>query len=328
MQGAGISPSAGGWERGDGMRTWRIVAAAALASALSVVAGGFAVGPRSLAVAAGASLLCWGLAWFYRVRRPEPRIAPTLSAVAQVLVVSAAAGVLSYTVAARGGPLWDSTFAAWDRALGLDWMAYAAAVNRHPWLAWAGGLAYDSFEFQILAALLVLGFTGHLRDLERFCTAFALAAVAVVLVSGLMPALGVYPGLGIAPDRFAHIAPRDVYSSAVVVAELRHGGLRSFGLDEIYGIIAFPSFHTVGGVLVATALWRVPWARWPVLALDAAMIAATPVLGGHYMVDILAGAGVALAAIAAARIPAGSPRQIRPGPARTGDDSAGARARA
>ena len=93
------------------MRTWRIVAAAALASAPSVVAGDFAVGSRGLAVAAGASLLCAGLALFYRMRRPEPRIAATLSAVARVLVVSAAAGVMSYTVAARGGPLWDGTFA-------------------------------------------------------------------------------------------------------------------------------------------------------------------------------------------------------------------------
>ena len=300
------------------MRSWTIVAAAVLASALSVVAGGFAVGLRSVAVAGSASLLCWGLAWFYRTRRPEPRIAATLSAVARVLLVSAAAGVMSYTVAARGGPLWDATFADWDRALGLDWLAYAAAVNRLAWLARAGGFAYDSFTVQIVAALLILGFTGRLRELERFCTAFALAAAAVVLVSGLMPALGVYPGLGIAPGRFAAIAPRDVYTNAAVLADLRHGGLRSFGLDEIYGIISFPSFHTVGGVLVATALWRVSWARWPVLALDAAMIAATPVFGGHYMVDVLAGAGVALAAIAAARIPAGPPRRVRPGPVEMG----------
>ena len=310
------------------MWTWRIVAAAALASALSVLAGGFAVGARSLAVAGGASLLCGGLARFYRTRRPEPRIAATLSAVAQVLVMSAAAGVMSYTVAARGGPLWDATFAAWDRALGLDWMAYAAMVDRHAWLARAGGLAYDSFTFQILAALLVLGFTGHLRELERFCTAFALAAVAVVLVSGLVPALGVYQGLDIAPGHFPEIAPRDVYTNGAVLAELRHGGLRSFGLDEIHGIISFPSFHTVGGVLVATSLWRVSWARWPVLALDAAMIAATPVFGGHYMVDVLAGAGVALAAVAAARMPAGWSRGVRHKPAATGDGPAAARLRA
>jgi hypothetical protein len=306
------------------MRTWWIAAVAALASALSVLAGGFAVGARSLAMAGGASLLCAGLAWFYRARRPEPRIAATLSAVAQVLVVSAAGGIMSYTVAARGGPLWDATFAAWDRALGLDWMAYAAAVDRHGWLARAGGLAYDSFEFQILATLLVLGFTGHLRELERFCTAFALAAVAVVLVSGLMPALGVYPGLGIAPGRFSEITPRDVYTSAAVVTELRHGGLKGFALDDIYGVIAFPSFHTAGGVLVAASLWRVSWARWPALALDAAMIAATPVFGGHYMVDVLAGAAVALAAMAAARRLVGSRRGFRHAPAEPDDGPAAA----
>ena len=278
------------------MRTWLIVIAAALISTLSVVAEGFAVGPRSLAAVGGASLLCEGLAWFYRTRRPDPRIAATLSAVAQVLVVSAAAGVMSYTVAAWGGSLWDATFASWDKALGLDWPVYAALVDGHPVLAWAGGLAYDSFEFQILVALLALGFTGRVRALEEFCTAFALSALAVVLISGAMPALGVYPGLGIPPGQWPNVVPRDVYTSAAIVTELRHGGLRSFSIDEICGVIAFPSFHTVGAVLVAMAMWRVPRLRWPFVVLDGAMIAATPVFGGHYFVDVFGGVSVALAA--------------------------------
>ena len=284
------------------MRTWLIVITAALVSALSVVFGGFRVEARSLAAAGGASLLCEGLAWFYRTRRPDPRIAATLSAVAQVLVVSAAAGVMSYTVAARGGPLWDATFASWDKNLGVDWLAYAAMVNNHPWLAWTGGFAYDSFEPQIIFVLIVLGFVGYTRTLVRFCTAFALAAMAVVLISGAMPALGTYPGLGIEPGRFSNILPRDVYTTAAVLAELRRGGLRSFALNEIYGIISFPSFHTVSAILMASAMWRVSWARWPVLALNVIMIAATPVFGGHYVVDVLGGTAIALAASAAARI--------------------------
>jgi membrane-associated phospholipid phosphatase len=54
-------------------------------------------------------------------------------------------------------------------------------------------------------------------------------------------------------------------------------------------------------VLYAWALWPARWLR-PILVLaNAAMLAATPIDGGHYFVDLFAGMAIAIAAIAAAR---------------------------
>lgn len=41
-----------------------------------------------------------------------------------------------------------------------------------------------------------------------------------------------------------------------------------------------------------------PRLRWPVLALNTAMLLSTPVEGTHYLIDILLGTIVAMAAIA------------------------------
>lgn len=283
------------------MTNWTITAVLAAVCVLCLGLGGFAVEPRGLALVVFAAGGCEALALLYRTLRPDPRLSTTLSAVAQLIILSASAGALSYAVAARGGPLWDASFAAADRALGVDWLAYADAIESHPWAAYAYGLAYDSLKLQLLAVPLALGFTGRDRALHAFVAAYAFAALPTLLLSGVMPALGFFPGQGIAADRFPHLAPRDVYENAAAVLGLRAGGLRAFALADLYGVISFPSFHAACGVLVAASLWPVRALRWPALALDGLMVAATPLCGGHYLVDVLAGVATAVGALAAAR---------------------------
>jgi membrane-associated phospholipid phosphatase len=64
------------------------------------------------------------------------------------------------------------------------------------------------------------------------------------------------------------------------------------------GIIAFPSFHCASAVLNAWAVWKVRAARWPFLAVNLLMIAATPLIGGHYVADLIGGTAVAGVTIA------------------------------
>ena len=55
--------------------------------------------------------------------------------------------------------------------------------------------------------------------------------------------------------------------------------------------------------------------RWPAIVLNGAMLISTPIFGSHYLVDIIAGAGIAVVTIAAiewmlawsARAPRGVP---------------------
>jgi hypothetical protein len=54
-------------------------------------------------------------------------------------------------------------------------------------------------------------------------------------------------------------------------------------------------------VLYAWALWPVRWMRPIVVLAFTAMLAATPINGGHYLIDIIAGSAIAALAIVAAR---------------------------
>ncbi|HTV72074.1 MAG TPA: phosphatase PAP2 family protein [Rhizobiaceae bacterium] len=69
------------------------------------------------------------------------------------------------------------------------------------------------------------------------------------------------------------------------------------------GLVTFPSFHTAAGIVVAWCLRRTLF-YWPGVVYSVAMIASTPVFGGHYFIDVIAGAFVAFAVLAmVARFP-------------------------
>jgi hypothetical protein len=58
-------------------------------------------------------------------------------------------------------------------------------------------------------------------------------------------------------------------------------------------------------------LWPVPILRWAILGIDMVMLAATPIDGSHYVVDVAAGIAIAAACLFAAR--AIAHRASRPG---------------
>jgi len=79
---------------------------------------------------------------------------------------------------------------------------------------------------------------------------------------------------------------------------LREGQVVAIDPTRLPGLVTFPSFHTAGGIVVATAFWRTRWFI-PVAIYTAFMIASTPIYGAHYAIDLVAGAVVAVAVMAA-----------------------------
>jgi membrane-associated phospholipid phosphatase len=90
------------------------------------------------------------------------------------------------------------------------------------------------------------------------------------------------------------------YTHVHTLEALRSGAMSVVRLDDLEGLITFPSFHTANAILFAWALWSVHYLRLPVLALNVLMVASTPTAGSHYFIDILGGTAVALLAIVAA----------------------------
>jgi hypothetical protein len=83
---------------------------------------------------------------------------------------------------------------------------------------------------------------------------------------------------------------------------LRAGTMRSIALNQLEGLISFPSFHTAAALIFIWTLHAVRYVGWAGIPLNLALIVATPTVGAHYFIDVVGGIVVAFAAIAASRL--------------------------
>ena len=235
---------------------------------------------------------------FYRDRRSEPKLASALESTAQVMAFAAVAAPLSYVAASVGLPLQDAAFDSLDRALGLDWKGLLAFTEHWPEFASFLHVMYLSLTVQMTAVVLLLGFSGRLPWLRVYMLAFVFATLATIALSTLLPAEGVWLHYGLKGD--AAILPAS-HTSWPVFLGLRDGSYRLIVAIGAEGIITFPSLHAALAVILMAALWPVPLARWLSVGINTLMLAATPIDGSHYFVDVLAGVAIAVASLAAAR---------------------------
>ena len=241
----------------------------------------------------GLALLGLGVA---AVALPGARARGAAVAFLQMTAFTLAAVALSYACAAAGGGLWDARLAAADRALGLDWPAVRAALDAEPVLVWAGALAYHSLIGQMVAVILALAAAGRVEQLRAAVCAAVLGGFATILLAAAMPAVGNL----FDPAAYRHLWPSVAWQERGIIAGLRDGSLRVLDLSAMMGIVSFPSYHATLAAIFVWAFRGVRWGRvggaWAVLT-----ILATPVFGGHYVVDVLAGLALAPVCVAAAR---------------------------
>jgi len=241
----------------------------------------------------GAGVAVLTLLMLFACRAGMPRLQASATAFLQMTVFTLLALVLSYAIAAQGGALWDDRLAAWDRSLGLDWPALRAGLDRMPLLTWATGLAYHSLIPQMILVIVALGALGRFEALRVTTCAAIIAGFATVLLSGLFPAMGNL----FDPAGYRNLWPPIAWLHADTIAGLRDGSLRVLDLREMMGIVTFPSYHAA---LAAIFIWafrhagalRLLGGGWALLT-----ILATPIGGGHYMVDVLAGLLLALVSL-------------------------------
>lgn len=253
------------------------------------------LGPLS---AAGALALG---AWFYRTRRHEVRLADALETAGQTIAFMAVGALLSYLMATLGFPLQDAAFQAADRSLGLDWLAYLKAVDARPWLGALFSFAYASFIPQVLLLIMVLSFTGRGEAARIMVLAMMISGVVTIVISGFVPAMAMFVHLGLGPADYPNLSPAASFVHVADMQALRAGAPFTLDLGRAEGIITFPSYHAALGLLMLLGACAHRWLRWPFIGLNLAMIAATPIDGGHYFVDVLAGLVIASAAYVAAR---------------------------
>jgi membrane-associated phospholipid phosphatase len=231
----------------------------------------------------------------------DPKLVFSLGTIGQVILTCAIVGPLSYVAGKMGWPLQDQALLAIDRALGLEPEPIARYVNDHPWLADVLSRGYGLIKWPLLGIPVALVLTARYVRLQLFMLAMSLALAVTITISALVPAIGTYYGLQLSAAHFPEINTAVYAGQLRDMLALRDGSLHELRLFFLSGIVSFPSFHAASAVLYMWALWPVRWIGGIAAALNLLMIAATPVIGAHYIIDVAGGIAVAAASIWAAK---------------------------
>jgi membrane-associated phospholipid phosphatase len=245
-----------------------------------------------------------------------------LEAIAQFVLIGVVAPLLSIVLAATNLPYRDAELAAIDAWFGLDWVGLVRSAAELPAFMWAANKLYPTLAPQPLVLLLLLFLSGRGEIARLFLLAWAIALALTLLIFPFVPAVGGYLYFGIAAEEVSVTVPA-AFRHVEILGPARDGAPLVLGLDTLWGIVTFPSFHAAASVLLAWAFAALPLLRWPAIGLNAGMFASSVFIGGHYLIDLVAGVMVACTAIVAAnRLALASPVPVGTGaalnPARVG----------
>jgi membrane-associated phospholipid phosphatase len=210
----------------------------------------------------------------------------------------AAGCTLSYVITAAELPLQDALLARLDRGLGFRWLHFLDAANSSPFLATLLTGAYQTTGPVTVLVIVWLALNRRGERLAELIAVLSLSTVGLCVGMWLVPAAGAFAYYRPAPQLVENFsALGEMWSFFHAFTMLRDGSLLVIDLSALQGIVSFPSFHTMLGVMTIYPLRDTRWLMIPVLLLNGTMIVSTLPVGGHHLVDVLAGAGLTIGAI-------------------------------
>ncbi|MGN6375687.1 MAG: phosphatase PAP2 family protein [Sphingomonas sp.] len=208
--------------------------------------------------------------------------------------ISLVGAVASYPIAANSHGFVDPLLHRSDLALHFRWLAWYGFVAAHPLLQPISRAAYAMIYVSPAILLGFLAVTDQRREAHDFLVAVAIAAAITLAAFRFMPAVGPFGYLWHGPIPYLPVS--DLWQPELI-PQLRHHSAPVVDLGHLVGLVSAPSFHAAAGVLLIAFAARQPAIRVPLVAINLAMLLATPVEGTHYLTDMILGAVVALGAL-------------------------------
>ena len=277
---------------------WGIIALLAVTVLLAYHAAGLGIDLRGSFRAFFIIPLIAGVACYYRRWRLDRWIATGAESCAQIASILLLGMMLTYPLATLAFRYQDGALHAMDVWLGLDWQAYLDVFNASPALGILSKAVYCSMQLQYPLVILALTASSRFLRLQQYIFTVLIALAVTLVIFTFVPAVGAYAYLRVPDEHYANLAPIVTFEQMQHLEAMRNGSWSV--IRDMEGLISFPSFHTISAILFSWALFPERKLRWWVMALNAALIASTPVQGAHYFIDILGGALVAAFAILAA----------------------------
>jgi hypothetical protein len=203
--------------------------------------------------------------------------------------------LLTFVLGTADRPLVDPVLAAIDRTLvpNLDWPAAMLWLSQRAFPMAAANWVYESIGWQPVLLIAMLGQSGQKHRVWTFLTAWLVTLFFTCTLFALFPGIGAYAYFGVAAADVPAMRDPTPWHQAALLAELRAGTLHHVGFVDLDGIVTFPSFHAAAAVILAWGAWPIRAIRWPAALLNGAMLVSAIPVGGHYVIDIVAGCIVA-----------------------------------
>jgi membrane-associated phospholipid phosphatase len=228
---------------------------------------------------------------------PRPQI-ETVSQLFEVILFIHVSGLgfslLNHLTMMTNFPTMDATLAALDQALWLDWQAYFELIHAHPNVIQVLEFCYGVLTPVTIIVLIGLILLRKVDQARFYIEVFFWTAIFCIIVGSVFPAnaavaylvpdLSLYPNFKLPPGIY-HIPYLNVLRDLAAPIVLDP--------QDLPGLVTFPSFHTASGIILCVACWRTIMFI-PSTVYSSLMIASAPIFGGHYIVDLIAGALVAL----------------------------------
>jgi membrane-associated phospholipid phosphatase len=212
---------------------------------------------------------------------------------AKFFLFTLAASTLSYFLATNPAPLNDTLMVRIDGLLGFSWPDFFAWVLDHKTISVMLAYFYVSLLPQ---AVLVLLFVGAIypRRPNRFITAYLLSGAITLFAFALIPVAGPFV-------YFNHLdMPGALYVEHYL--QMRSHARSAISMDDLRGIVSFPSFHVSGAVIITYFLRGLPVVFPLAILVNIGMSIGALFIGGHYLSDVLAGLIVGLITIVVIRL--------------------------
>ncbi|WP_315763982.1 phosphatase PAP2 family protein [Sphingomonas sp. Y38-1Y] len=239
----------------------------------------------------------------------HPRATAAIASAGMLAAFSLLGSIASYAIAASTSGWADADLIALGGPLESFWPTYWRLFELNRWIGAPLDAAYLTIFATPTLLAAALAWSGHQARLDRFVLAFALALILTNALFALARATSAGAHF-LRPDD--PMMPQPGFMHIAVIEALRSGTLRAIDLGALCGLIAFPSFHAAAAVLFIWASWPTGRLRLFFVPINLMMLAATPTTGGHYLIECIAGVGVALLAIGATRLVEWRPAALAP----------------
>lgn len=234
---------------------------------------------------------------FYRVVRKNERISTTLLAIAIFGLYSVVANIFNHVLLPRDAPPIDALLVWMDELLGYSWPAWVEYFGQYPLLVELLRHFYALTLASVLFAILALGMLFGAQRLHAYLLSLMMASLATILIWAVFPSAGASAYWSLDPAIEELVKPTVSTAYGAKLNLLIENGMPQISGLNTMGLIGSPSFHTVMVLLPIFFLARNKL-LFAVFSLYAAITLPSILLhGGHNLMDVIIGAGLAILSV-------------------------------